>query len=84
MPVVSRFYGIVISMYFQQSEHNPPHIHAIYGEEVGVIAIESSELLNGSLPPKALSMTQEWIQINKTTLLKMWNTQKFTPIPPLQ
>lgn len=49
-----------------------------------MIVIESSELLNGSLPPKALSMTQEWIQINKSTLLKMWNTQNFTPIPPLQ
>lgn len=29
MPVLSRFYGIIIRMYFQQSEHNPPHIHAI-------------------------------------------------------
>ena len=28
MPVLSRFYGIIIRMYFLQSEHNPPHIHA--------------------------------------------------------
>ena len=32
MPVIARFYGMVIKMYFRQSEHNPPHIHAIYGE----------------------------------------------------
>lgn len=37
MPVLSRFYGIIIRMYFQQSEHNPPHIHAIYGEHVAAI-----------------------------------------------
>ena len=31
MPVLARFYGIVIRMYFLGSEHNPPHVHAIYG-----------------------------------------------------
>ena len=31
MPVISRFYGLVIKMYFMQSEHNPPHIHGVYG-----------------------------------------------------
>lgn len=35
MPVISRFYGIIIRMYFLQSEHNPPHIHAIYGNTNG-------------------------------------------------
>ena len=40
MPVLSRFYGIVIRMYFQQSEHNPPHIHAFYGEDVGTTGIK--------------------------------------------
>lgn len=35
MPVISKFYGIVIKMYFRQKEHNPPHIHAFYGEYVG-------------------------------------------------
>ena len=34
MPVLSRFYGIIIRMYFIQAEHNPPHIHAIYGDDV--------------------------------------------------
>lgn len=39
MPILSRFYGIIIKMYFQQSEHNPLHIHAIYGEYVAGISI---------------------------------------------
>ena len=37
MPVLSKFYGIIIRMYFLQSEHNPPHIHAIYNEDVAAI-----------------------------------------------
>lgn len=45
MPVLSRFYGIVIRMYFQQSEHNPPHIHAIYGEHVAEISIKDGIIL---------------------------------------
>lgn len=56
MPVISGFYGIIIRMYFQQSEHNPPHIHAIYGENMAAININSGEVLEGELPPKALAM----------------------------
>ena len=51
MPVLSRFYGITIRMYFQQAEHNPPHIHALYGEEVAAIDIQTGEVLEGYLPP---------------------------------
>ena len=59
MPVISGFYGIIIRMYFQQSEHNPPHIHAIYGENMAAININSGEVLEGELPPKALAMVCE-------------------------
>ena len=45
MPVLSRFYGIIIKMYFQQAEHNPPHIHAIYGEYVASISIIDFKIL---------------------------------------
>lgn len=44
MPVLSRFYGIIIRMYFQQAEHNPPHIHAIYGEDMAAIDIQTGEV----------------------------------------
>jgi hypothetical protein len=37
MPVIARFYGIVVRMYFR--EHGVPHFHAIYGEYVGVIRL---------------------------------------------
>ena len=45
MPVISKFYGITIRMYFQQSEHNPPHIHAIYGDWEAAIGIRSKDIL---------------------------------------
>jgi hypothetical protein len=50
MPVIARFYGIVIKMYFSQSEHGVPHFHAIYGEFNGVFAIETLEMIEGDLP----------------------------------
>ena len=84
MPVLSNFYGIIIKMYFQQSEHNPPHIHAIYGENVGVIDINSGEMLEGDLPIRALKLTQEWVKKNKKELLEIWNTQEFKKIKPLK
>ena len=84
MPVLSRFYGIVIRMYFIQADHNPPHVHTIYGEDVAEIAIKNGEVLDGHLPPKALSMVREWIEINKQDLLSIWDTQEFRSLKPLE
>lgn len=49
MPVISRFYGVIIKMYFRQAEHNPPNFHAIYGEYIGTIDIQTGEMLEGDL-----------------------------------
>ena len=57
-PVLSRFYGITIRMYFLQKEHNPPHIHAIYGDDMAVITIDDGKVLEGALPSKALEMVR--------------------------
>lgn len=84
MPVISRFYGITIRMYFQQAEHNPPHIHAIYGDHVAAITICSHEVLEGYLPPKALAMVREWVSKNETLLIEMWETQQFQRLSPLE
>ena len=50
MPVIARFYGILIKMYFIQSEHGVPHFHAIYGEYNAVFAIDTVEMIEGDLP----------------------------------
>ncbi len=83
MPILSNFYGILIKMYFQQAEHNPPHIHAIYGEYMGAIDIRTGELLEGDLPSRALKLVKEWLEVNRDEVLKIWNTQSFKKIPPL-
>ncbi|MBP6950283.1 MAG: DUF4160 domain-containing protein [Clostridiaceae bacterium] len=84
MPVLARFYGIVIRMYFQQAEHNPPHIHALYGEDMAAVDIQTNDVLEGHLPPKALAMVREWVLINKNDLLYMWETQEFKKLAPLE
>lgn len=84
MPVLSRFYGIIIRMYFLQKEHNPPHIHAIYGDDVAAITISDGKILEGSLPGKALEMVREWITNNREDLLDMWDTQEFKQLSPLE
>ena len=81
MPVVSRFYGIVIKMFF--SEHGVPHFHAVAGEHDGVYAIDSLEMLEGDLPPRAHRLVREWAEINKTQLRAMWDSKDFNPLPGL-
>ncbi|MDD3823622.1 MAG: DUF4160 domain-containing protein [Sphaerochaetaceae bacterium] len=84
MPVLARFYGIVIKMYLIGKEHGVAHIHAIYGEYTGVIDVRSGAMLEGDLPAKALAMVQEWTGANRNALLEMWETQNFRQLPPLE
>lgn len=84
MPIISTFYGLIIKMFFMQSEHNPPHIHVIYGEYVGIINIKTLEMIEGDLPNRALSMVKEWVKEHQYELLNIWNTQEFKKLPPLK
>ena len=84
MPVLSRFYGIIIRMYFLQGEHNPPHIHAIYNEDVASIDFMTGTVLEGHLPQKAMSMVKEWIVLHRDELKEIWETQNFKQISPLE
>ena len=84
MPVISRFYGIIIKMYFQQSEHQPPHIHAIYGEYVGLFDIRSRIMTKGDLPPRAQALVEEWLKLYSSELQNMWEGQKIDKLPPLE
>lgn len=83
MPVISRFYGMVVKMFFLASEHNPPHIHVVYGEYMGIIDIRTAQMIQGDLPNKALGLVQEWTNLHKDELLKMWETQDISELPPL-
>ncbi len=84
MPEISRFYGIIIKMFFKPKEHEPSHIHALYGEFVGVFDLNTCEMVDGDLPLKAQNLVKEWLEINKVQLQKMWESQKLEKLPPLE
>lgn len=84
MPEISRFYGIVIKMYFSQNEHNPPHIHIIYGKYVAAMDIKNLEIIDGKIPEKAYNLVKEWVEIHKKEILSIWNSQQFKKITPLE
>lgn len=84
MPMLSNFYGITIKMFFKQVDHSPPHIHAIYGEYIGIIDIKTCKMINGDLPNNALKLVKKWVIIHKLELINMWNTQSFHSLAPLE
>ncbi len=84
MPVLSQFYGILIKMYFQKMEHNPPHFHAFYGEYEAEYNIISGRRLEGRLPRRADKLVRLWMDLHRQELLEIWETQKFKKIEPLE
>ena len=84
MPEIARFYGIVVKIYLIGREHNPPHIHFIYGDRMASYNLLDLTLLEGDLPQKASALCMEWLQIHKEELLEMWDTQVFRKLPPLE
>ena len=70
MPELTRFYGIIIKMYFV--DHNPPHFHAEYSEYRAEYNIQSLDLINGKLPRRAHALVIEWASIHRSELLENW------------
>ena len=70
MPEVSRFFGIVITMYY--GDHAPPHFHARYGDRKAVVSIAPPEILHGRLPPRVLGLIVEWATIHRLELMENW------------
>jgi hypothetical protein len=86
MPEISRFFGIVITMFY--ADHSPPHFHARYGEHRAIIEIESSVVLSGSVPPRPLGLIVEWAARHRAELRDNWQLARqqepLQPIPPLE
>ncbi|PWL48853.1 MAG: DUF4160 domain-containing protein [Clostridiales bacterium] len=83
MPEISRFYGIIIKMFFKPKEHEPSHLHALYGEYVGIFNLQNMEMIEGDLPKRAQDLVREWMEQNQQELLEMWDTQNLRKLPPL-
>ena len=70
MPTIATFYGIIIRMFFD--EHSPAHFHAQYGEFKASVGIDSLEVLDGSLPRRALELVLDWAELHRQELLDDW------------
>ena len=70
MPEISNFYGIIITMLFD--DHNPPHFHVRYGEYRALIAIKDGTI-KGTLPRRALNLVFEWLDLHREELLDNWH-----------
>ena len=84
MPVIARFYGIIIKMYFSQSEHGIPHFHAVYGEFNAVYSIETPKMIEGDLPSRAQRLVEEWAAQYQRELLRMWQSNEYKNLPGLE
>jgi hypothetical protein len=80
MPEICRFYGIVIQLYY--GDHPPGHFHAIYGEQVAKIAIDTLDIIEGSLPPRALRLVREWAQLHEQELREAFDLASNFQRPP--
>lgn len=84
MPTIAVFYGVIISMYFRRSEHNPPHFHVYYGNYEALIEIKTLAMLKGSLPNKILKMVVLWASQHQVELMNMWNSENIHKLPSLK
>ncbi|MBI4789663.1 MAG: DUF4160 domain-containing protein [Chloroflexi bacterium] len=70
MPEISGFFGLIISMFYD--DHLPPHFHVKYAEHRAKIAIETLEVIEGKLPRRALAMALEWAALHRPELREDW------------
>ena len=84
VPTISSFYGITIVMYLKNKEHNPPHVHAITQDFYAPFLIQNGELMEGEFPSKAADMVKEFILQYRKELEEMWETERYTKLPPLK
>ena len=86
MPEISRFFGIVIGMFWD--EHRPPHFHVRYGAHQASVGIHDLTVIEGRLPPRVRGLVVEWAVQNQKALLRNWGCvergRPLRKIPPLE
>jgi hypothetical protein len=89
MPELSRFFGIIIRMYWEANEpHHKPHFHAYYQDDVAIYSIVPVELITGSLPKRQQRFVEAWAELHQQELRDDWERlqagQRPMPIDPLR
>jgi uncharacterized protein DUF4160 len=86
MPEISRFFGIIIAIFYEN--HPPPHFHVRYGSQQAIVAIETLQVLEGKLSPRVLGLVVEWAMMHRAELARAWEQARqrvpIDPIAPLE
>ncbi len=86
MPEISRFFGIIVAMYYD--DHQPPHFHVRYGSKKGRFAIDDLRMLEGTLSPRTRGLVIEWAALHQEELRRDWERaarhEPLMPVPPLE
>ena len=89
MPTISMFYGIIVRMYyFDNQQHNMPHIHVHYQDDAAIFEIPNGSIIDGKLPKAKQKLVAAWIEIHKDELIADWelaiNGEAVFKIDPLK
>jgi len=83
MPEISRFFGIIIAIYY--NDHNPPHFHAKYGKHEVLVEINTGIVIAGNLPQRELNLVEEWRKLHRQELLEDWRlAEKHRPLNKIE
>jgi hypothetical protein len=86
MPEISRFFGIVVAMFY--NDHAPPHFHVTYGSQKAIISIDHAYVIGGQLSARVLGLVVEWATLHRQELLHNWDRARdlapLEPIDPLE
>jgi len=73
MPEISRFFGLIIRMYWEpNAPHSAAHFHVYYQGEAAVFSVETAELIAGSLPKRQLRLIMAWAELHREELMDDW------------
>jgi hypothetical protein len=86
MPTISRFFGLTITMYFD--DHGPPHFHARAAGHSAKVRIDTLEVLVSDLPRRELRLVLAWAEMHAAELDENWRRARegatLNDIEPLQ
>jgi hypothetical protein len=83
LPEISRFFGIIIAMYY--NDHAPPHFPVRYGSNKAIVSIETLAILEGDLSPRVRGLVVEWAARHRAALMDDWNRARaMEPLAPIE
>ena len=70
-------------MHITRKEHNPPHVHAYYGEFEATFYIDSGDIYQGEFPKSGAQLVKKFVLKYKKELKEMWDSETYRQLPPI-